>query len=233
MQVRCRVTDSFGNKAYSKAATVTIVLELKITAQPQNKTVSLGNSITVSVKAQGTGLSYQWYYKKTGESAWSTWIGRTGATESVTPNATWNGIQLYCQIKDSYGKTVKSNVATVTVTDPAPKITQQPQNKTVYLGESITVSVKAQGTGLSYQWYFRKKGESVWSAWKTRTHASESVTPNATWNGIQLYCRVKNSDGNTVNSETAVITVKEKREAQRHGAYGIQGHTRLKSLPPT
>ena len=41
-----------------------------------------------------------------------------------------------------------------------------------------------------------------------RTHAAENVTPNATWDGIQLYCRVQDAFGSAVNSETAVVTVK-------------------------
>ena len=207
MQVRCLVSNSSGKQVYSKAAVITIAKPLKITSQPQSKTIASGESITLSVKAQGTGLSYQWYFKKKGDSSWSVWNTRTHASETVAPNATWNGIQLYCKVRDYSGKTLNSTAATVTFTSPAIAITAQPQNRTVSLGQSLTLSVKAQGKNLSYQWYFKKKGDSSWSLWKTRTHASETVTPNATWNGIQLYCKVRDSSGNTVNSAAATITV--------------------------
>ncbi len=88
---------------------------LAITQQPTSQTVKLGNSLKVSVKAEGIGLSYPWYYKKAGQTSWSVWKGRTGASETVTPNATWNGMQLYCVVKDSSNASVKSNTITVTV----------------------------------------------------------------------------------------------------------------------
>ena len=87
------------------------------------------------------------------------------------------------------------------------KITVQPQSKTINLGDTMKISLTAQGNGLTYQWYYKKKGATSWSLWKNHTHASESVTPNATWNGIQLYCKVKDSSGNTVNSNIAVVTI--------------------------
>ena len=168
--------------------------------------MELGKSITLSLTASGTGLSYQWYFKKAGQSSFTLWNGRTHASETVTPNATWNGIQLYCIVKDSSGKTITSNIIKVTVTTPL-KITTQPKSQTITLGQSITVSVKAEGTGLTYQWYYMKAGQSQWNVWNGRTHASETVTPNATWNGIKLYCMVKDSSGKTANSSAATITV--------------------------
>ena len=214
MKVRCCVTDRYGNKVYSNVAVLTVTKkqstktnELKITVQPQSKTITSGESVTVSVRAQGDGLKYQWYFKKKGETKWSIWEGRTHASESVTPNASWNGIQMYCRIKDSTGNVVKSNDIVITVNTPAVRITGQPQSKTISLGESLTVAVKAQGIGLKYQWYFKKKGETNWSVWKGRTHASESVTPNESWNGIQIHCRIKDSYGNVVKSNDVVITV--------------------------
>ena len=40
-----------------------IAPSLKITAQPENKTVAVGDSVTFSVAAEGEGLTYQWYYR--------------------------------------------------------------------------------------------------------------------------------------------------------------------------
>ncbi len=207
IQLYCQVKDNAGNTVKSDAAKITVLIPAKVTQQPASQTVKLGDSLTLSVKAEGTGLKYQWYFKKAGQTAWSVWKGRTGASETVTPNATWDGIQLYCEVKGNYGNTVKSDAAKITVTQPL-KITQQPTNQTVSLGNSIKVTVKAEGKGLTYQWYFKKKGQTSWSVWKGRTHASETVTPNATWNGIQLYCEVTDSAGTKANSGVATITVK-------------------------
>ncbi|MBQ1375473.1 MAG: hypothetical protein IIY69_04255, partial [Clostridia bacterium] len=85
------------------AVTVTFDDNIEILQQPENQTVALGYSITLSVKAQGTGLSYQWYYKKEGQTDFRPWPNRIRATETVTPNISWNGIQLYCVVTDKRG----------------------------------------------------------------------------------------------------------------------------------
>ena len=90
-------------------------LPLEILIQPTDKSVNAGESLTVSLKASGVKLSYQWYYQKTGQTSFSQWKGRTHESETVKPNASWNGIQLYCVVTDSGGSTVKSNTITVTV----------------------------------------------------------------------------------------------------------------------
>ena len=207
IRLYCRVTDGGGNKINSDEATVTLASALAITTQPTNKTVSLGDSLTLSLKATGEGLTYQWYFRKKGQSDFSAWNNRTHASEAVTPNATWDGIQLYCVVRNSAGNTTKSNTITVTVKS-GPVITTQPTNQTVTAGNSITLSLKASGTGLTYQWYFKKAGQTSFSVWNGRTHASETVSPNSTWNGIQLYCVVTDSAGKTAQSSTITVTVK-------------------------
>ena len=209
MQVYCAVSNSAGITVDSNPATVTVNAELKITSQPQNITVNSGDSVTFTVKASGVGLKYQWYYKKKGVSTWSKWGTRTTASTTATSNDSWDGMQVYCNVTDSKGTSIHSNTATVTISATL-KITQQPQSQSKTLGESLTISVKASGLGLKYQWYFKKKGQTEWSVWNGRTHASETCTPNDTWNGIQLYCLVKDSAGNSVKSSAATITVTQK-----------------------
>ena len=181
---------------------------LKITSQPVSQSVALGETIRLSVKAQGSGLTYQWYYRKAGQTSYSKWNGRTRATETVTPNATWNGIELYCGIKDAAG--FKADSATVRITvSGTPKITSQPVSQSIALGETIRLSVRAEGVGLTYQWYYKKAGQTSFSKWNGRTHATETVTPNATWDGIQLYCEIKDSAGAATKSDAAKITLQQ------------------------
>ena len=181
-------------------------LSVNITAQPKSQSVRLGEPVTFSVKASGSGLKYQWYFKKKGQTSFSEWKGRIGRTETVIPNSTWDGIQIYCKVTDSKGNSVASDKATVTL-KPAIEITAQPKSQSVKLGESVTFTVKASGSGLKYQWYFKKKGQTSFSEWKGRIGRTETVTPNATWNGIQIYCKVTDSKGNTVNSATATVKI--------------------------
>ena len=204
IQLYCKVTDGAGNYVNSSTATITIKSGITITQQPESQSILLGKTLTLSVSATGSELKYQWYFRKMGKTEFSLWTDRTHATETVTPNATWDGIQLYCEIKDGAGNTVKSDTVTIRVLS----ITKQPESQTVTLGNSITISVQATGGGLKYQWYYKKKDQAEFSVWTDRTHASETVTPNATWDGIQLYCIVKDSAGNSVKSDTITVTVK-------------------------
>ena len=206
IQLYCVVRDSAGNKATSDTVKITFANTLKITTQPTGAEIALGDSLTLSLSAEGVGLSYQWYYKKVGQTSWNLWKGRTHASETAPANETWNGIQFFCRVSDSGGNTVDSNIVRITVTQQL-KIITQPMNKTVRVGDNVTLSLKAQGVGLSYQWYYKKVGQTSWNLWKGRTHVSETALANETWNGIQLYCVVKDSGGGTVDSNTVRITV--------------------------
>ena len=207
MQIRCIVKNSVGTTVNSAAAKITLSDALAITAQPVNKTINLGDSVTLSLQAQGSELTYQWYFKKTSQTSFNVWKDRTHAAETCTPNASWNGIQLYCIVRDSAGRSVQSNTVTVTVNSTGITITQQPQNQSIIAGNPLTLSVEATGSGLKYQWYFRKRGQTSFTLWKNRTGATETVAPNNTWDGIQLYCKITDSSGRTLDSSTVTVSV--------------------------
>ena len=207
IQLYCIVKDSANNTMKSNTVTVTVKSGPVITKQPASQTITLGNPVTLSLTATGSGLTYQWYFKKSGQTSFSTWNGRTHASETCTPNATWNGIQLYCIVKDSAGNKAQSNTVTVKVNTSGITITQQPKNQSIIAGKEITLSVKATGSSLKYQWYFKKKGQTSFSVWNGRTHASETVSPNNTWDGIQLYCKITDGSGKTLNSSTVTVSV--------------------------
>lgn len=91
----------------------------------------------------------------------------------------------------------------------APQIIIQPESREITLGDAITISLKARGVGLTYQWYFKKTDQSSFNKWNNHTSDSENVTPNATWNGIQLYCAITDSNGNVSNSDIITITLNQ------------------------
>ena len=204
MRIYCKITDVAGDTVSSSVATIKLTKGVVVTAQPKSVTAEKGKKITLSVKATGDGLKYQWYFMKKTQTAWSLWKGHTSSSENVLPNDTWDGIRLYCLIKDAYGDWVKTDVITVTLRTPL-RITAQPKSRTVKKGSQTTLSVKATGDGLKYQWYFQKKGQTSWTLWNGRTRASETVTPNDTWDGIQLYCLIKDKYGASVKSGAAKI----------------------------
>lgn len=91
------------------------VTVLSIVKQPTDLTVPEKSDLTIRIRAAGVGLKYQWYYKKADQGEFSEWIGRTGSTETVTPNDTWDGIQLRCVVSDEFGDSLTSDTATITI----------------------------------------------------------------------------------------------------------------------
>ena len=87
-----------------------------ITGQPKSVSKTVGATATFTVTATGSNLSYQWQYKTVGGS-WknSTTGGCNTAALSVGAVEARNGYQYRC-IVTSGGKSVTSNVATLTVT---------------------------------------------------------------------------------------------------------------------
>jgi YD repeat-containing protein len=142
------VTNACGSTT-SNVATVTVNTTCnkpQITAQPQNTTVQVNQSTTLSVTAtSATPVTYQWYTSQGLPVA-----GGTSAALTVTPPQTTS---YYVVITNSCGST-QSNTVTVTVTSCAvPVITSQPQSVSINAGQSATLSVTASGSGLTYQWF--------------------------------------------------------------------------------
>ena len=205
---RCLVTNSGGGSVYSSTATLTVAEKPAITTQPGAKTVVEGKTATFKVAASGGGLSYQWYYRKPGETTWNkVTTNGTGATYSLKTEARHNGYTYHCVVKNAAGSVTSSN-AKLTVT---PGITTQPGNQTVAEGKTATFKVVATGTGLSYQWYYQKSGESTWNKVSTNgTSATYSLATEARHSGNKYRCLVTNSGGGSVYSNTVTLTVTAK-----------------------
>ena len=205
IKVRCKITDNNGS-VYSNEATVTLDRPLTILTQPKNVTVGVDQPTKFTVKAQGKGtLKYQWYYKKPGAAKWSLWKGRTTASTTAVSNASWNMMKVICKVTDASGS-IYSSAATITINQPL-KITSQPKSVTVKVNEKVKFSVTAQGKGtLKYQWYFKKADSTSWKVWKNLTQASMSSVSNASWNMMQVRCKVTDATG-SVYSDPAVIYI--------------------------
>ena len=113
MQVYCKVSDSTGAFSDSQSATIRLGGMPVIMTQPADVTVDSGKEVSFTVKAEGSNLQYQWYFKKSGASSWSIWKSHTSATTTARANDTWDGMQVYCVVTDGIGRTVSSGSATV------------------------------------------------------------------------------------------------------------------------
>ena len=196
--------------AADAAVAVTTASKPTITTQPKSVTVALGATATFKVVASGSGLKYQWQYKKVGATSWTSWSGKTAATLTVTASSTNGGCQYRCVVSNTAGS-VTSSAATLTVTGgaaAAPTISKQPASKLVREGASVSFSVTASGSGLSYQWQVSKDGGTLWKNCSSTGYNQPTFTfkPSAQFNKWMYRCVVKNSAG-SVTSSKATLTV--------------------------
>ena len=106
-----------------------------IDTQPASQTVTKGNTATFTVAATGENLSYQWQQSINSGSNWTDISGANAATYTTAATTTsMSGYQYRCVVSNSAGS-VTSEVATLTVNEPAP---------TTY---TITADVTPSGAG--------------------------------------------------------------------------------------
>lgn len=204
MQVYCVIKDAGGDTVSSDPATITLTDDLTITSHPSNVTANVGDTVKFTAQAQGIGLKYQWYYRKSGAASWSVWKNHTTASTSAVANATWDGMRVYCKVEDKNGHSQNTESAIIQLSG-MPRITEQPADLQTRPGETVTFSVKAQGSALKYQWYYKKYGAKCWSLWKNHTTASTSAIANDTWNGMQVYCVITDGFGRSVSSDPSTV----------------------------
>lgn len=200
--VRCVVTDQYGNSATSNAASMSIHGPV-ITSQPADVTALSGSTVKLTVKANGSGLTYQWQLSDDKGKTWRNSSVKT-ANYYTTLTEKNNGRYLRCIVTDSSGISATSDAATISATDSTAKlaITAQPTDCIVNLGGTVTFTVKASGSGISYQWQLSDDAGANWrnSSVKTATYVTTLTNVN---NGRYVRCIVTDKNGNSVTSNAA------------------------------
>ena len=205
---RCLVINEAGSFP-SLPATLTVSgapLPPTVKTQPAAVKAKLGTEVSFTVKASGDALSYQWQYSKDNGAHWHLWSGKTEPTLRVKASRTNNGCLYRCEIKNSTGA-ILSGAARLTVTDIQPSIVGQPKDFSAPLGKSVTIKVAAAGSGLSYQWQYKKVGDTAWHNWSGKTSSKLEITGSRTNDNCLYRCVVKNSYG-TVISESVRLAVR-------------------------
>ncbi len=96
-----------------------------------------------------------------------------------------------------------------TLEEGGPEITLQPQNTSAECGETGSLSVTANGVGITYEWYRKNVGESDFV--KTSVTAAEyPFTMDAATNGAVLYCVVTDNAQKSVQSASVTLTAEHK-----------------------
>ena len=207
-QFRCLVTDNNGTTPSEPAM---LKVAPKITTQPKNASVQVGNVAKFTIVAAGKApLKYQWQSRKDSSAEWTN-SGQPGAktaTLEVTATAGLHGWQFRCVVTDANGQAWGSAAATLSV---SPKFTTQPKNTSVQVGNVAKFTVAAIGKApLKYQWQSRKNSSAEWtnSGQPGAKTATLQVTATAGLNGWQFRCVVTDANGKSWGSAPATLTVK-------------------------
>ena len=212
MRLRCMITDKNGRTAYSDEA----ILKYEeagpaITKQPESTCVAEGTLASFSVATSEKDVSYLWQYKKKGDKEWTDWTTKTTADITVAYDQSRNEMLLRCKLTNGKGLTTFSNEVTLTYKSADIDITEEPRSATISAGELASFSMAAKGTKLSYLWQYKKKGESTWTDWTTKTKAAITVAYDKSRDGMSLRCKV--TDGNGTVSYSKEVTLAYKTAA--------------------
>ena len=222
-QVKCVVKDSAGNSLDSDIVKITLNKKetLAITEQPRDVETEKGATVKFSVKATGSGLTYQWQYRTSATGSWKNFASATEATiQKVTGN--WDGWQVRCVIKDDENNSVTTRTATITFTAKKLEITAQPADVKVQLGKTADFTVKVNKDKVSYQWETRGAYQSKFTAVKNATESTLHVEANERNNGQVYRCVITDADGTAVTSNEAALRI----QYQNHTATFVNAETK-------
>lgn len=122
------------------------------TTEPSDTMVCDGQSATFTVIADGAGLTYQWRKGNVDLVDGGNISGAQTATLTINPATIADVATNYNVIvTGSFAPADTSNYVSLTL-DTAPIITNQPNDTTVCIGESVSFTVVASGLGNTYQW---------------------------------------------------------------------------------
>jgi hypothetical protein len=197
------VTDANGNKFTSQTSKVTVKAVLpEIISQPGNVSVYETGKATMRVTVKGSGHRYQW--KKNGVNI----PGETKNTLLLNDAILSDAGEYTVSITNPVG-TVTSRAARLRIltfnSNPSgatarPTITSHPISQTVVDGVRLSLSVKASGGGLLYQWTKNRKNI-------TGANQSSYTIPSASATASGDYAVIVYNSLGTVTSNIARIAI--------------------------
>lgn len=147
----CEVSNTCGS-VNSNPAAVMVNIPATIVSQPQPVSACQGEQVSLAVSATGDNLQYQWKQQGINITDNATTQGSQANVLTLSSLSSSHQGDYQCVITDLCGNTLNSEPVTVTVNEPV-VITAQTLGDTLCSGESITLSVSATGSIISYQWY--------------------------------------------------------------------------------
>jgi gliding motility-associated-like protein len=201
---RCIITDGCGITINSNPAGLTVYEPTAITGIPAGDTLCAGQSISLSITATGSNLTFQWFKNGTAL-ADGTGVSGSNAATLILNNLTLSMSGFYtCRVTGSCNSIISSAIP-VLVYLPV-QITDQPDNITICSGTNVVFSVVASGDSIKYQW-IRDGNRLTDNGIINGAHSSLLMLTSVTSaEAGSYYCEVSGACG-IVNSQSAVLTV--------------------------
>ena len=184
---------NFGSDGHAYGPLNFQFVTLSISPATSVLTFSQTQQFTAGGGAQGGGVSW----------SISPNVGTISANGLYTAPSLVNAIQVITVTATSLADSNISATATITLSG----ITQQPQDKTVFAGQTASFTVVSTGSGLTYQWKSKPAGAGSFTAIPGAT-SSTYTTPPATLadSGTQFLAEVNSTQG-LFSSSAATLTV--------------------------
>ena len=114
-RIYCEITDKSNQTRKSTTVYFTAYAPVYIKKDVVDNKARVGTDVGFSFQAEGCGVTYQWYCKQPGSSAFSPISGATGTSCFFTMDSNSSGTQVYCIATDTAGNTVRSSTAAATI----------------------------------------------------------------------------------------------------------------------
>ena len=87
-------------------------------------------------------------------------------------------------------------------------ITEEPMDVQAISGKTAAFEIKAEGTGLTYQWWWRSSSASTeWMKYEVGKSARLEIVPDGGWDGYQFRCVVTDQRGRQETSEPGTVRI--------------------------
>ena len=208
MLVYCVVTDANGNSEQSDTVTIYLGSAVEIVSQPRDTYSKAGVALTTSIEAEGEGLTYTWYYKRTTDTNFRK-SNKTTNVFNTNMKAEYDGMLVYCVVTDANGNSEQSDTVTIYL-GSAVEIVTQPKNELAKVGDALKIAIKAEGEGLTYTWYYKRTTDTSFKK-SNKTTENFNTTMKAEYDGMLVYCIVADDKGNSETSEVVTVTLDRDR----------------------
>lgn len=188
------ISNSCGKSISSNSSILNVIEKLKIITTSDDLLLCEGEEAELKVSAAGNKLTYQWKKES------SNLLGKNNSI-LILPLVSAKDIGKYsCEIKDSCGNILKSEIIKIDVIKKV-SIISQSKDSTICEGSNIELSLIADGNVLSYQW---RKGNNDLIGENKSVLIINNLSNN---DEGDYFCDITDSCGNSISTERIELKI--------------------------